>query len=315
LVILTEQGRKDAEDTAFFSSVRALAAEIGIAVSTEEVPSFQALRDTLLAEARGQSKPFLVAWILREDRVRRIHLFDPWKNQLRTRTIEAGTSATANAETLALILRAELFAYLQDQAPAPPPPPPPPPAPAPPPPPPPPPPPRPDPSWAAAASYILGTFLRDQGLQQGAQLGLWHLGPHLRMGIGYVLVPGQDVHVQDVTMTVRRHPVDLDVGYASRQRHRLRWVAEAFLSGDLVSRHTSFAAPPLSAQPDGRRFLLSVGGRVRGELRIFRNLAVGAEVPLNPYDFQVSRGTVSQTVARLSPVRVIAGLGISVMGF
>ena len=120
LVILTEQGSKDAEDTAFIASVRALAAEIGIVVSTEEVPSFQAVRDTLLAEARGQRKPFLVAWILRENNLRRIHLFDPWNNQLRTRTIEAGASATANAEALALILRAELLAYLHEPPPPPP---------------------------------------------------------------------------------------------------------------------------------------------------------------------------------------------------
>ena len=87
LVILTEQGRDDEEDAAFFSSVRALAAEIGIGVSTHEVPSFEAVRDTLLVQARQETKPFLVAWILRETGTRKIHLFDPWKNQLRTRTV------------------------------------------------------------------------------------------------------------------------------------------------------------------------------------------------------------------------------------
>jgi hypothetical protein len=128
LVILTEEGREDEEDAAFFFSVRALAAEIGIGVSTHEVPSFEAVRDTLLAEAQQKTKLFLVAWILREKGIREIYLFDPWKNQLRTRTVEAGTSATANAETLALILRAELLAYLSEPPPpAPPPPPPPPP--------------------------------------------------------------------------------------------------------------------------------------------------------------------------------------------
>ena len=121
LVILTEEGSEDAEEAAFFSSVRALAAEIGIGVSTHKVPSFEAIRDTLLAQARQETRPFLVAWILREKGTRKIHLFDPWKNQLRTRTVEAGASATANAETLALILHAELLAYLNEPPPPPPP--------------------------------------------------------------------------------------------------------------------------------------------------------------------------------------------------
>lgn len=313
LVILTEEGQKDAEDAAFFSSVRALAAEIGIAVSTEEVPTFQAVRDALLAEARQESKPFLVAWILREEGTRKIHLFDPWKNQLRTRTIEAGASATANAETLALILRAELLAHLNEPEPAPPPPP------AAPPSPPPTPPPRLAPGWAAALSYWVGTFLRNQSVQHGARLGFWHLWPHLRVGVFYGLVSGQDVDAEDVTMTVRRHPFDVDVGYAFGEHHRLRFVAEAVLSGDVVTRHTSSAVAPLVAQPDARRLLLGVGARGRTELRLFRNLAfhlaLGAEMPLAPHDFQIVRGTTSTTVARLSPVRVNAELGVSLYAF
>jgi hypothetical protein len=311
LVILTEEGREDSEDAAFFSSVRALAAEIGIGVGTHEVPSFEAVRDTLLTQARQETKPFLVAWILREKGIRKIHLFDPWKNQLRTRTVEAGASATANAETLALILRAELLAYLNE--------PPPPPPPAPPPPPPPPPRPRPDPRWALAVSYFAGTFLRDQNVQQGIRLGLAHRWSRLRVGVHYGFVLGQDLSTQDVTMTIHRHPFDLDMGYASAEQYRLRLVAEAFLSGDLVSRHTSFAATPLSAQPDDRRFVIGTGLRGRAELRVLRNLtlhvALGTEAPLNPYDYQTTRGTTSTTVARLSTLRVSGEAGINILAF
>jgi hypothetical protein len=311
LVILTEAGREDAEDAAFFSSVRALAAEIGIGVSAHPVPSFQAVRDTLLAQARRETKPFLVAWILRENGTRKIHLFDPWKNQLRTRTIEAGESARANAETLALILRAELLAYLAE----PPPPPPPPLAP----PPQPPPPPRPGPHWALTLSYVAGTFVRDQHVQQGVRLGLSHRWSRLRLGAHYGFLSGQDVRTEDVAMTVRRHPFDLDVGYASSEHLRLRLVAEAFLSGDVVSRHTSSAAEPLLAQPDDHRFVIGAGLRGRAELRIFRNLIVhvvlGTEAPLNPHDFQITRGTTSTTVARLVPVRVSGEVGVSILAF
>ena len=314
LVILTEQGREDEEDAAFFSSVRALAAEIGIGVSTHEVPSFEAVRDTLLAEAQQKTKLFLVAWILREKGIREIYLFDPWKNQLRTRTVEAGVSATANAETLALILRAELLAYLSE-----PPPPPPPPPPSQSPPPPPPQPPRPDPRWALAVSYVAGTFLRDQGVQQGIGLDLAHRWSRLYVGAHYAFLSGQDVHTEEVTLTVRRSPFDLNVGYLSPQHHLLRFAAESFLSGDSVSRHTSFAATPLFAQPDDRRFVVGAGLRGHAELRIHRSLtvhlALGTEVPINPHDFQIMRGTTSTTVARLRPVRISGEVGVNILAF
>ena len=309
LVILTEEGRKDAEDAAFFSSVRALAAEIGIGVSTQEVPSFAAVRDTLLAEARQESKPFLVAWILREKGIRTIHLFDPWKNQLRSRTVTAGSSATANAETVALILRAELLAYLNE----PPAPPAPAPAPAPPP------IPRADPRWSLAAAYVATTFLRGKDVQQGVALGLAHRWSHLRVAAGYAFLPAEDVPAEDVTITVRRHPFDLDVAYASSEHWRLRLLAEACLSGDLVLRHTSSATAPLQAQPDDRRFVIGAGVRAGGELRILRNLALylalGIEAPINRHDFQITRGTTSTTVAELLPIRVNGEVGLRVLAF
>ena len=375
LVILTEQGGKDVEDTAFLSSVRALAAEIGIVVSTEEVPTLQTVRDALLAEARSQRKPFLVAWILREDKLRRIHLFDPWNNQLRTRTIEAGVSATANAEALALILRAELLAYLHKPSapspssptPAPSPSPSPLPSsssptpaaplpaasspapspsfssPSPPSPPlasPPSPPSSPvspsyppssppslssplpladDAPWAVTASYALGTFLRGQGLQQGSRLGIVHMGRHLRLALVYGLFPDKDVAGQDVVITVKRHPVDLEIGYASREYYRLRWIAEAVVSGDWVSRHTSSAESPLTARPDAGHFLVSFGARGLQDLRLFRNVAVvlalGLDAPLDPVEFRITRGTTTGTVARLSPIRFGAELGIRIAVF
>ena len=311
LVILTEEGSGDAEEAAFFSSVRALAAEIGIGVSTHKVPSFDAIRDTLLAQARQETKPFLVAWILRETGIRKIYLFDPWKNQLRTRTVEAGASATANAETLALILHAELLAYLNE--------PPPPPRPSPLPPPPPPPPPPPDPRWALGVSYVAGTFLRDQGVQQGIALGLAHRWSRVYVGAHYAFVSNQEVHAEDVSMTVRRYPFHLGVGFVSPEHHRLSLAAEAFLSGDSVSRHTSSAATPLLAQPDDRRFVMGAGLRGRVEIHILRNLtvhlALGTEAPLNPHDFQITRGTTSTTIARLSPVRVIGEAGVNILAF
>jgi len=224
--------------------------------------------------------------------------------------VAAGASATANAETLALILRAELLAYLNE---------PPTPTPTPPPPPLPPPPPRPAPGWSLSLSYVAGTFMRDQHLQQGVRLGLAHHWTHLRAGAHYGFLSGQDVRADDVAITVRRHPFDIDVGYASSEYHRLRLVTEAFLSGDLVSRHTSSATTPLTAQPDNRRFVMGAGLRGRVELHVFRNfvvhLALGTETPLNPHDFQVTRGTATTTVARLSPVRVSGEAGVNILAF
>lgn len=312
LVILTEDGRGDAEDAAFFSSVRALVGELGIGVSTHEVPTFKAVRDTLLSEAQQKTKLFLVAWILREKGRREIYLFDPWKNQLRTRTFEAGSSATANAETLALILRAELLAYLSEPPPSPPPqpesPPPPPPQ-----------SPRPEPPWAMAVSYVAGTFLRSQSAQQGIGLALERRWFRLYGGARYGFWPGQDVHAEEVTLTLHRCPFDLHVGYFSPERNVVRLAAEAVLSGDSVSRHTDFAAASLSAQPDDRRFVVGAGLRGRAEVKILRNLtvhlALGIEAPLNPHDFRVLRGTTSTTVARLSPIRVTGEVGVNILAF
>lgn len=310
LVILTEEGREDAEDAAFFSSVRALAAEIGIRVTTQEVPSFEAVRDILLAQARQEAKPFLVSWILREQGTRKIHLFDPWKNQLRTRMVEASASATANAETLALILHAELLAYLNE------PPPPPPPLP---PPRPPPPAPRPDPRWGLGVGYVAGTFLRDQGVQQGIRLGLAHHWSRVYAGAYYAFLSDQDVRAADVGMTVRRHPIYLGAGWSSPEHHRLSLGAGAFLSADWVSRHTSFVATPWLAQPDDRRFVVAAGLCGLAEVRILRNLkahlALGPEAPINPYDFQAMRGITNTTIARFLPVRIIGEAGVNILAF
>lgn len=316
LVIVTEEGSEDAEDAAFFSSVRALAAEVGISVNTDEVPSFSVVRDVLLAKVRQESKPFLVSWIVRDGTSRKIHLFDPWKNRLRTRAVDAGASAEANGETLALILRAELLAYLNEPpAPSPqlPPPPPPrspsPPSPA----------PRALPSWAAAASYVVGTFLREQGAVQGVRFSLDRRWSHLRLGAAYALLAGQDVNAAGTSLTLRRHPVELGLGYTVAVLSRLSFTAETALSGDWVSRHTSSADSPLRSQPDERRFLVGAGLRLRAELHLLRNLAlhlaIGSEVPLNPHDFQIDRGAASTTVARLSPVRVVGEVGVTVLAF
>jgi hypothetical protein len=170
-----------------------------------------------------------------------------------------------------------------------------------------------------AVSYVAGTFLRDQDVSQGIRLGLVHLWSCLRVGAHYGLLSGQDVHAEDIAMTIRRHPFDLDVGYASPELRRLRLVAEVFLSGDLLSRHTSFVATSLLARPDDRRFVVGAGLRGRAELRILRNLTVHlalvSEAPLNPHDFQITRGTTSTTVARLLPIRVGGEVGVKILAY
>jgi hypothetical protein len=73
------------------------------------------------------------------------------------------------------------------------------------------------------------------------------------------------------------------------------------------------------AQPDDRRFVVGAGLRGRVEVRILRNLtvhlALGTEVPLNPYDFQTMSGTTSTTAARFLPVRVSGEAGVNVLAF
>lgn len=153
----------------------------------------------------------------------------------------------------------------------------------------------------------------------GARLGLMYMGPHLSVALGYGLFPRQEVVGPDTSITVARHPVDLDIGYATLEHHRLRWSAEGFVSGDWISRQTSDAKAPLLAQPDADFFLVSLGARGRQELRIFRHLALclglGADVLLNPVEFERDRGSRIATVARLSRVRFSAEVGIKISAF
>jgi hypothetical protein len=167
--------------------------------------------------------------------------------------------------------------------------------------------------------YVAGTFLRDQGVQQGIGLGLAHRWSRVYAGAHYAFLSDKDVRTEEVSMTVRRHPLYLDVGFSSPEHHRLSLGAGAFLSVDSVSRHTSFVATPLLAPPDDRRFVVSAGLCGRAEVRVLRNLtvhlALGPEAPLNPYDFQIMRGITSTTVARLSPVRVSGEVGVNILAF
>jgi hypothetical protein len=169
------------------------------------------------------------------------------------------------------------------------------------------------------ATYWLGTFLRDQDPMHGARLGIEHMWRHLRLGLGYGLYPGQDVTRQGATLTLRRHPIDLHLGYASGEHLRLRWVAELLTSGDWVSRHTSQVQSPLAAQPDAGYFLVSAGARVRQELRLIRHLALvlalGLDVPLRSMELQTIRGTTTETIARTAPVRFRAELGLKLAAF
>jgi hypothetical protein len=173
--------------------------------------------------------------------------------------------------------------------------------------------------WAALASYAVGTFLRGHGLEQGARLGIARRWRPVHIAVGYGLFPATQVSGHDVVLTVKRHPVDVALGYASDEHYRMRWSAEAVMTGDWMARHTDSATAPLAARADASHFLLSLGARGRQDLRILRNvalsLAVGLDVPLNPVAFHVARGTTSETVARLSPVRFSAELGLTLSAF
>lgn len=152
-----------------------------------------------------------------------------------------------------------------------------------------------------------------------------YLGPHLSVALAYGLFARQEVTTLDTSkkvdtsMTVTRHPVDLDIGYATQEHHRLRWGAEGFVSGDWISRRTSYAKEPLFGKPGADFFLVSLGVRGRQELRIFRHLALclglGTDVLLNPVEFQRDRGSRIKTVARLSRVRFSAEVGIKISAF
>jgi hypothetical protein len=99
----------------------------------------------------------------------------------------------------------------------------------------------------------------------------------------------------------------------------LRWVAGTFVAGDLVSRRTSSATSPLSAQADQDFFLVSLGLRGRQELRLTRALAVtlgaSADILLNPVEFESIKVTEEERIARTARLRWCIDLGIKVSAF
>jgi hypothetical protein len=308
LVILTETGHADSEDEAFFGSLRAHAGELGMATGTRDVESLSSVREALVREAQKTAKPFLVAWVLRDGDVRKLHLFDPWTNQLRTREIDNSGSPAANAENLALILRAELIAYLSE------PPPPPPPSPPSPPPAPPPAPPPPETRVFADAAFAAGTFLRGWDPWLGARLAIAYRWGFVRWGAGYTLLPGHSLGNEATDFELRRHPSDLFLAIASSEG-ALRFVGGVAFSVDVVRRHTALATAPLSRTRDESRLLYAVAAKGRVELRLGRGfslyLGAGAEVPLNPFDFRLTRGDTVTTLARMAPLRGLTELGLS----
>jgi hypothetical protein len=136
----------------------------------------------------------------------------------------------------------------------------------------------------------------------------------LTIGIAYRLSPADQVSSDDTVITIRRHAVDLDLGWMSEEHRRLRWGAEAFVCGDWISRHTSSAVSPLSPSPDAGNFLVSVGARGRQQVRLSSRLAVSValaiELPLDQAELQSVRGTRSETVARGLAVRLGAEVGL-----
>jgi hypothetical protein len=63
----------------------------------------------------------------------------------------------------------------------------------------------------------------------------------------------------------------------------------------------------------------AVAARLRSEWRLLPNLSanlgLGAEILLNPYDFQVAVATERRTIARLSPVRWTLDLGLTLLAW
>jgi hypothetical protein len=266
------------------------------------------------------SEALLVAWIAHEQAGMVVYLYDPRGPHLHARAVAVSESPAAASEELALIVSSAILARLEGEdfamdevaLPKPAVPVPPPPRPA---------PPRPLPipqeprePWGAAGLGAVGTKpLSHANWQIGLDLRAWGRVRPLRFGLGYSLYRGLTVSSELAKIIVYRHPIDAWIGLEV-WTGKINVLTEAAFTVDPIQRDTLATSAPLASQAPNWRWLWAVSGRVRGEAEVAASLwvtaAVGAEIPLNPFTFEIAIAEQHQPIARILPVRPTADLGL-----
>jgi len=138
------------------------------------------------------------------------------------------------------------------------------------------------------AGLAVTSFASEAPWQAGFTAGAHCLVvPTLYVGGRYTLLPALTIQRADAAFSVRRHPLELLVGY--RESGRVALNAELGAVVDRATRTTVRAASPLGATSSEGRWMLAVGARGGFSWSpwapVWASLRAGADFVLTPYSY------------------------------
>ena len=322
LVVLIQSSRPDTVGLDFLPNLRWQLNELNLTLIETTAPAFFQLLDYVQEAERVTkvSNALLAAFVTQKSGSTKIYLYDPKGPHLYARDVAVSESPAAASEELALILRSAIQARLDGGAlamaeielPKPPavsqpvtrprsptvPP-------------------RLPEPVSASKAIELGAVashpINHSNWQVGLLLRLWATVRPLRLGLGYSVFPGLGASSDKAEIAVYRHPIEAFAGI-ELLRARLNVLAESAILADPIRRVTTSASEPLTGEGPNWRWLWTVSERLRFESQLeaplWVSLAAGAEIPLNPYAFEVAIAEQKQTVAKILPVRPSLELGL-----
>ncbi len=168
----------------------------------------------------------------------------------------------------------------------------------------------------ASIDYVGTVFTSPGSWQSGLLLGARYVTSFRGyVGAGYTLFPTAAVTGADgVVLGLQERPIDAVLGYERLVVPRVRLGGEVVLVADVATRSSQAVPSGFHSTPDATRALWAASPRLRGELRAFAGMwvgaGVGADVGLGNFAYVVSPDTGA--VVRPLPVRPRVELGVTV---
>jgi hypothetical protein len=167
----------------------------------------------------------------------------------------------------------------------------------------------------ASIDYVGTVFTSPGSWQSGLLLGARYVTSFRGyVGAGYTLFPTAVTGADGVVLGLQERPIDAVLGYERLVVPRLRLAGEIVLVADVATRSSQAVPSGFHSTPDATRALWAASPRVRGELRAFAGVwvgaGVGADVGLGNFAYVVSPDTGA--VVRPLPVRPRVELGVTV---
>ena len=141
----------------------------------------------------------------------------------------------------------------------------------------------------------------------------WQPVRHWYLHIGYIEFSRVTKSAYDITLTLRRHPIQLGAGYY-RPVKRFFWGGGVALGIDYVTEQTSSPDSRLTLSPEGFEIHLALSGYLHMGFQIVAPLSLvlslGAEIPLTSTQYGIDAIEGERTVLELLPVQPVGILGL-----